>query len=98
MGGSPELPWFEQLNATNGPGLTVVSSTASTVVPADGLCITRGGGRVARLTDLANLGDGPIQGELPASLSGSTLFFQSSMAGAPGAPPTTGECVAVQLP
>lgn len=98
VGGSPRLPWFDQANAPATLGIVVVSTTASTTVPADGLCITQGGGRVARLTDPANLAAAPVRGELPAVLSGSTVYFQSWMASAAGGSPTTGECVAVTLP
>lgn len=98
VGGAPERPWFLQSNSPSTIGVVVVSTTASVVVPADGLCITRGGGRVARLTAPAILASGLVQGALPASLSGTTLYFQSWMAGTGGASPTTGECVAVQLP
>lgn len=97
VAGPPRSPWIFQSNAPQGISIVAVSTTASSTVPMNGLCVAEGGGRVARLTDPVDLSSGPVRGEFPPSVAGLTLFFQTWMAGAPGSAPTTGECIAVTL-
>lgn len=92
-----ERLWLAQTGVpSDGFNLLIRNTTASNVVPPNGLCVTQGGGAFSRITESLSLGGEPFYLGLDPVLSGTVHYFQSWFRTDTG--PQTGECIGVSVP
>ena len=95
-GGFEDL-WLLQANPHNTLGLLLQSSTATSTVPASGLCVGAGGASVTRLPGSASQGGAPYQLTYDPLFAGTTQYFQAWFR-APSGGTGTGQCIGVLFP
>lgn len=93
-GGAEGNVWFTQTGLPVTWGLLARSDTATSMVPASGICL---GGSVVRLADSLSVGGVEFRFDAAPALSGTRQFFQSAFR-VPGGGFRTGECVGFVLP
>ncbi len=96
-GGDYDNLWLMQSGAPQTFNLLLLGTSATSVVPSNGLCIGAGGGGIQRLIDSLSLGGEPYRLPYHPMFAGTTQYFQAWFRTGGGVS-QTGECIGVAFP